>query len=47
MPIYIDQSILGDLKAIITLVNENSESLEAMMALLTAYIKDYENDYSW
>ena len=34
-------------KAIITLVDETSESLDTMMALLVGYIKDYENDYSW
>ena len=32
-------------KAIITLVNETSKGLQAMMDLLTAYIRDYENDY--
>jgi len=34
-------------KALITLVNETTQSLDTMMALLVAYIQDYENDYSW
>jgi len=34
-------------KAIITLVNETKESLDAMIALLVDYIEDYENDYRW
>ena len=32
-------------KAIITLVNKTSEGLQAMMDLLTGYVRDYENDY--
>lgn len=34
-------------KAIITLVNETSKSLHALGDQLNAYIRDYENDYSW
>jgi hypothetical protein len=28
-------------------VNETTQSLDTMMGLLVAYIRDYENDYSW
>jgi len=34
-------------KALITLVNETKNSLDAVNELVVAYIKDYENDYSW
>ena len=34
-------------KALITLVNETKSSLDAVNDLVVAYIKDYENDYSW
>ena len=34
-------------KAIIMLLNETNKGMQAMMDLLTAYIGDYENDYSW
>ena len=34
-------------KALITLVNETKESLNAVNDLVVDYIKDYENDYNW
>jgi hypothetical protein len=34
-------------KALISLVNETTGSLNTMMGLLVNYIKDYEQDYSW
>lgn len=34
-------------KALISLVNETTGSLNTMMGLLVDYIRDYETDYSW
>jgi len=43
----ISSNEMAEWKEIIGLVYETKKSLNAMMDLLTAYIEDYENDYSW